>query len=289
MSETQTPPYPPEVAQLFDLREPEFADGRAVWPDFRAMGLTAAHHEYLLRLAEDDGPDDPDDDLLDDDNVWWARYHACCALGQLQVAEAAPRVLELLNGLIGFDAFCEEVPHIMSAMGPSVIDAVLERTVDPDWDFSARTYAVDALARIARDHPDAREKCLEELERLLSRHGKHEPVFNGLVVSALIDVKHAGAIDLIRTAYASGDVDLSICGDIEDVEIGLGLRLVRETPRPRYELIRQDDDDYFDDTSAAMSLADLQAKNPYKGVGRNDPCPCGSGKKFKKCCLLTLE
>lgn len=25
--------------------------------------------------------------------------------------------------------------------------------------------------------------------------------------------------------------------------------------------------------------------DPYKGVGRNDPCPCGSGKKFKKCCL----
>jgi SEC-C motif/Protein of unknown function (DUF2384) len=21
------------------------------------------------------------------------------------------------------------------------------------------------------------------------------------------------------------------------------------------------------------------------GVGRNHPCPCGSGKKFKKCCL----
>jgi len=23
----------------------------------------------------------------------------------------------------------------------------------------------------------------------------------------------------------------------------------------------------------------------YKNVGRNDPCPCGSGKKYKKCCL----
>jgi uncharacterized protein YecA (UPF0149 family) len=22
-----------------------------------------------------------------------------------------------------------------------------------------------------------------------------------------------------------------------------------------------------------------------KQVGRNDPCPCGSGKKFKKCCM----
>lgn len=21
------------------------------------------------------------------------------------------------------------------------------------------------------------------------------------------------------------------------------------------------------------------------GIGRNDPCPCGSGKKYKKCCM----
>ena len=27
------------------------------------------------------------------------------------------------------------------------------------------------------------------------------------------------------------------------------------------------------------------AINQFKDVGRNDPCPCGSGKKFKKCCL----
>jgi uncharacterized protein len=27
-----------------------------------------------------------------------------------------------------------------------------------------------------------------------------------------------------------------------------------------------------------------QSVNPYKNVGRNDPCPCGSGKKFKQCC-----
>ena len=25
--------------------------------------------------------------------------------------------------------------------------------------------------------------------------------------------------------------------------------------------------------------------NPMREVGRNDPCPCGSGKKYKKCCL----
>jgi hypothetical protein len=27
-------------------------------------------------------------------------------------------------------------------------------------------------------------------------------------------------------------------------------------------------------------------ENPFKGVGRNDPCPCGSGKKFRSAALL---
>ena len=26
-----------------------------------------------------------------------------------------------------------------------------------------------------------------------------------------------------------------------------------------------------------------------KSIGRNDPCPCGSGKKHKKCCLSSTE
>jgi hypothetical protein len=30
-------------------------------------------------------------------------------------------------------------------------------------------------------------------------------------------------------------------------------------------------------------------ENPLKGIGRNDSCPCGSGKKFKKCCFTRLR
>ena len=45
---------------------------------------------------------------------------------------------------------------------------------------------------------------------------------------------------------------------------------------------------------AAREVATLEppqgpAFNPYKHVGRNDPCPCGSGKKFKKCCLQRVS
>ena len=39
----------------------------------------------------------------------------------------------------------------------------------------------------------------------------------------------------------------------------------------------------------AASHGDEEVKKPVvKGtkIGRNDPCPCGSGKKYKKCCGL---
>ena len=43
-----------------------------------------------------------------------------------------------------------------------------------------------------------------------------------------------------------------------------------------------DDDDDWDDESQL-----IESVQPYRApakVGRNAPCPCGSGKKFKKCC-----
>lgn len=36
--------------------------------------------------------------------------------------------------------------------------------------------------------------------------------------------------------------------------------------------------------SLLKELAQAQAAAKPKKVGRNDPCPCGSGKKYKKCC-----
>ncbi|HID07173.1 MAG TPA: preprotein translocase subunit SecA, partial [Armatimonadetes bacterium] len=44
------------------------------------------------------------------------------------------------------------------------------------------------------------------------------------------------------------------------------------------------------ESEAAIASAEerTQVKKPVrvKKIGRNDPCPCGSGKKYKKCCML---
>jgi uncharacterized protein YecA (UPF0149 family) len=34
-----------------------------------------------------------------------------------------------------------------------------------------------------------------------------------------------------------------------------------------------------------VSPTEIQTKRNPPKVGRNEPCPCGSGLKFKKCCL----
>ena len=45
---------------------------------------------------------------------------------------------------------------------------------------------------------------------------------------------------------------------------------------------RPDDEEQHSDRSFRSPVPTV---NPYRDVGRNDPCPCGSGKKYKKCCL----
>jgi len=40
-----------------------------------------------------------------------------------------------------------------------------------------------------------------------------------------------------------------------------------------------------DITSLEILLNPIKTKIAEKKVGRNEPCPCGSGKKYKKCCV----
>jgi len=46
----------------------------------------------------------------------------------------------------------------------------------------------------------------------------------------------------------------------------------------REELTRDEPVMFFNKTDEALSM------QKDKKIGRNDPCPCGSGKKYKKCC-----
>ena len=73
---------------------------------------------------------------------------------------------------------------------------------------------------------------------------------------------------------ASGMTD----GEIDVVMLALDQRLALHDFPPVFFK----DDNEEDEEEAAPRLAIVPP--PLKTAGRNDPCPCGSGKKFKKCC-----
>lgn len=55
----------------------------------------------------------------------------------------------------------------------------------------------------------------------------------------------------------------------------------------RWEIARLEKDDQKERfrVSPILPPAKTPIINTVPGIGRNDPCPCGSGKKYKKCCI----
>ena len=83
---------------------------------------------------------------------------------------------------------------------------------------------------------------------------------------------------VLLTAIADGAADLGA----EEVE-----RLSRSAPETIRRFIVTLHQHRLATPRPSASLA--EAKNPFAGapkVGRNDPCPCGSGQKYKRCCGL---
>ncbi len=57
---------------------------------------------------------------------------------------------------------------------------------------------------------------------------------------------------------------------------------IKEEARPASEIERQQQA-AIAGTEADQKLEPIRNMEPK--VGRNDPCPCGSGKKYKQCCM----
>ncbi|MBI3925351.1 MAG: SEC-C domain-containing protein [Armatimonadetes bacterium] len=86
---------------------------------------------------------------------------------------------------------------------------------------------------------------------------------------------------------------------LAELRLGPARSVAEEFPRPIVTSVRRHNRDALDALAEhrdkigkvfLQALEDLQKSAPaYGSVGRNEPCPCGSGRKFKKCCSETWE
>ena len=251
--------------------------GPAEWPDFAVeFGLGREHIAELSRLACDRALNRGDPDSRE----VWAPLHAWRALGQLQAEASVAPLLAFLKTAEGDEAVGEEFPKVFGMIGRPAIPHIARFLSDLSNPTFPVATAIEGLKEIAERHPDCRAECVGILARTLQQHADADGSINGFAVSALIDLAAVEVIDAMREAFRRNSVDISIAGDEEDVEIALGLRDYRSTPAPVYQIMPPG---WLAPSDA--DRRDNRALPQHSKVGRNDPCPCGSGKKYKKCCL----
>ena len=284
INDTLSQAYADPVARLLTVGDVAAYD-KVDWPDYAArFDLGPEHIPGLIRMACDQS--------LHRANVEgteaWAPIHAWRALAQFQAVEAVQPLLEFSKIEEYNDAIVEEFSTVYGMIGPAAITPIETFLADRTLPWLASSLATRGLAEIGRCYTDHRDECVQVLIRTLEHASDRDPAANGFTISSLLDLKAAEAIDVIREAIRLDAVDWPISGDLETVEIELGLRERRNTPRryfnpfgmgkswPKGDLVITDltgEDDEFVEPRASPK------------IGRNQPCPCGSGKKYKKCCL----
>ena len=241
------------------------------WPDYLTIGLAHEHIPELIRMVTDPKLLWADQNSLE----VWAPVHAWRALAQLRAEEAIIPIIGLFNELSDDDWASDELPKAVAMFGEKAIMPLREFLFDSSNKELARATAANCIEEIGSKNPLLKNNCIAILADYLGQSTIDAPTLNGLVVAYLMELKAVDSIDVIRKVFNNGNVDITVAGDIEDVEIQLGLRTKRETVQPNYlnpELEK-----------LSSSFDSFKAKK--KKIGRNDPCPCGSGKKHKKCCL----
>ena len=98
--------------------------------------------------------------------------------------------------------------------------------------------------------------------------------------------------EVIDEYNASLETEFDMESLTEDSEVCINInfeklfKLMVEYKAEHLYTLPQWDGIYDAETKKRLTLEQKNARTVVKGekIGRNDPCPCGSGKKYKKCC-----
>lgn len=255
---------------------------------------------------------------IDDD----ASFFALFLLTELEVSEAFPVLLEAFRlpdegpfELFG-DAVHEFVAPCLALFCRGETDEIGRIVQDSAVNIYVRWSAAKAYKYLVRNELISRQAAIDALHRHFEDCVENQDLeMLAPLACQLGDLAAEGSLETIRSAYQRGLVDESIVDfAFLESQIELGEETVEQelnycrpigmpdtiaelshwaafdeepphstrlsnpeparVPPPPH---RPPDDSGRSPAAAATIIAGPK-------VGRNDPCPCGSGKKFKKCC-----
>ena len=225
--------------------------------------------------------------------------HALYLLAQFREKQAYPVIhkffslpWQTLNMLV-HSAHIEQAGKLLASVCGGDLSLIKELIENSYANAYARTSVIDAFKVLMVNGELSREEIIEYFTELFDYKLEQNEAFiwNGLIMTCL-DLNAFEFLDRIKIAFSNKFV----------MEEATTLDQVTEA----YEYIKKHpnilhEDDYKntfiddaikemeylkdvskDDEDIASNYSETVRTEPK--IGRNQPCPCGSGKKYKKCC-----
>jgi hypothetical protein len=246
----------------------------------------------------------------DDAGEWWLRLHAAMILGLIPGVHSGALLVDLLRRVVADeddalqDWLAGAWPALFANKPAALVAPLRAFCADRDVDWYGRANALDAVVAAAqREGAAALDETMDWVAQLAADEDEDWSM-RICCVNMLLDFprpRHRALADgFSRRRRGPGDVSA------EDV----ARAFARGTDEPDW---RRFDDPWGFYTAEAIAQrqqrwAEEEAREDAGGdkrgephgealdvpslpyvramprIGRNDPCPCGSGKKFKRCC-----
>lgn len=236
--------------------------------------------------------------------------HAICLLGELESTKSIEVIFKVLSQSEDYldfylgDFLTGVIWEPIYKMANHNLEVCKQFIFAPGIYTYARTIFSDIVEQVALHQPERRKEAIEWFKEvihffLISKREENviDSELIGIIVWTIIDIKGKELMPEVKRLFEKGIVSIGVCGDWDEVKKALERPDNHNKKREflsisdRYNEITSTWAGYNED----VRIPSFDYDEPFESavlpiraepkIGRNDPCPCGSGKKYKKCCL----
>jgi len=230
--------------------------------------------------------------------------HSLFLLKELKACESLPRIFSFLEYDYDFldfwlgDHKTDSLWQCFYSLAFTNTDALKQFLLKPGVDTYIKTSVSEALCQMILHNPERKSEILNVYSEVLT-HFSESSVDDNILDSDFLGLTIGDAIDcglfelkpIIKELYDKGYVSLGINGDFEAVEKEFG-KPVKSYHKKKVFTVFELYNNVLNTWAGYKEDREPDSHNPLlpvqavsEKIGRNDPCPCGSGKKYKKCCM----
>lgn len=237
------------------------------------------------------------------ENEWWAPITSIHLLSLTKDKRALDALIYVLyNYSEEMNDWLDSMGSLLSNFGISAFDSLASAVLDRTLDQWARNAAARAMMGVADKSGDEslRKRSIDCLKEAIKNERHRET--RSWLVSEFSEMRDKESLPFIKSLFDAGMIDDTVTSyeEVKDVYAGryesqsylehdtkdpMDYFRERENNKPNFEPSIESEEEgeeqMYDFTSSDIPSLTTHGKK----LGRNDPCYCGSGKKYKKCCM----